>query len=242
MSRPDPDLTDVLRRLGSVPLSRRDLRSAVDDVTDQAAGVLGVPPATSVTLLSDGPPRTVAASGPLALRLDAVQYRDDAGPCLEAARGGAPVGVLSGDDPRWPGFAGALVEAGCDSVWSHPLPLDAPAGSLNLYLPAGVAPERREAAAALVEGAAVPVANVWLYEEAVRTNENLRAALESRAVIEQAKGILMERLKVTADRAFDTLVRVSNDTNTKLRDVAQAVVDTGSVPPGSSTRRSPAPR
>ncbi len=86
------------------------------------------------------------------------------------------------------------------------------------------------------------MANVWLYEEAMRTTENLRAALESRAVIEQAKGILMERLKVTADRAFDTLVRVSNDTNTKLRDVAQAVVDTGSVPPESPTRRSPAPR
>ena len=85
-------------------------------------------------------------------------------------------------------------------------------------------------AAALVEVAAVPVTNVWLYEESVRTVENLRVALETRAVIEQAKGILMERLKITADQAFDALARTSNDTNTKLREVAQAVVDTGQIP------------
>jgi hypothetical protein len=230
--------------LGFVPVSRQDVRSVVAEVAERAADVVGVPAVASVTLVSDGPPRTVAASADLALRLDTVQYREGAGPCLHAARSGGPVGVMSDDDSRWPVFSTALTEAGCDSVWSHPLPLAPAVGSLNLYLPSGVDPGRRETAASLAEAAAVPVANVWLYEDAVRRTDNLRAALESRAVIEQAKGILMERMKVTADGAFDTLVRVSNETNTKLRDVAQAVVDTGTVPPdgSGSTRRSPAPR
>jgi ANTAR domain len=243
VSRPAHDLADLFRRLGSVPVSRQTVRTVVADLAKEAAPVLGVEPAASLTLVADGPARTVAASVPLAKRLDAVQYREGAGPCLEAARGGAPVSTLSGHDDRWPVFARALATARCDSVWSHPLPEGVPAaGSVNIYLPAGVHPDRREAAAALAEKAAVPVANVWLYEEAVRTAENLRLALESRAVIEQAKGILMERLRVTPDGAFEILARISNDTNTKLRDVAQAVADTGSVPPEASTRRSPAPR
>ena len=243
MSRPDSDLTDVFRRLGSVPVSRHSVRSMIGEFADRAAAVLGVVPAASLTLVSDAPARTVAASDPLAVRLDAVQYGEDAGPCLEAARRGGPAGAVGGSDDRWPVFARALVDAGCDSVWSHPLPLQgATAGSLNVYLPEGVAPDRRTTAAVLAEGAVLPLTNVWLYEEALRTSDNLRAALESRAVIEQAKGILMERLKVTADRAFDVLARISNDTNTKLRDVAQTIVDTGSVPPGATPRRSPASR
>jgi ANTAR domain len=241
VSRPDP-LTDLVRGLVLLPLSQQDVRSVLAAATEGAASVLGVPPVASMTLVSDGPARTVAASGPLALQLDSLQYRDDAGPCLHAARTGEPVRAVHGDDPRWPGFGAALAASGCEGVWSHPLPLAPAAASLNLYLPAGGDPRRREAAAAVAEAVAAPVANVWLYEEAVRTAENLRAALEFRAVIEQAKGILMERLKTTADGAFDTLVRVSNDTNTKLRDVAQAVVDTGRVPPDGPTRRSPAPR
>ena len=243
MSRPDHDLTDVLRRLGSLPVSRHTVRSVVDSLAEQASDVLGVAPAASVTVLAEGPARTVAASADLALQLDGVQYRDDAGPCLDAARRGGPVGAVSGQGDRWPRFGQALADSGCDSVWSHPLPLDSPVvGSLNLYLPAGVDPDERTTAAAIAEGAAAPVANVWLYEEAVRTTENLRAALESRSVIEQAKGILMERMKLTSGAAFDTLVRISNDTNTKLRDVAEALVRTGTIPPDGTMRRTPGPR
>ena len=88
-------------------------------------------------------------------------------------------------------------------MWSHPLPTDEPVtGSLNLYVRRGGDPGTRAAAADLVERAVVPVTNVWLYAEAVRN----------------------------ADTALEALVRTSNDTNRKLRDVAQAVVDTGEIP------------
>ena len=138
---------------------------------------------------------------------------------------------MAGSDPTWPEVAHALADCGCDGLWSHPLAVGPPlAASLNLYVQAGGPPEERAAAAAVAVHAAVPVANAWLYAEAVRRADNLELALTSRAVIEQAKGILMGRLRVTADQAFAALVRTSNDRNVKLRDVAQSVVDTGELP------------
>jgi AmiR/NasT family two-component response regulator len=80
--------------------------------------------------------------------------------------------------------------------------------------------------------AVVPVSNMYLYENAVERAEHLAAALDSRAVIDQAKGILMERYKLTADQAFQALTRVSMETNTKVRDIAERFVRTGDLRAG----------
>ena len=231
MSRPDHDLSAVLRPLVAVPVDHHSASSLLTTLVDRAAPLLGAPPEASVTVLRGGPARTVATSGDLAVRLDEVQYRSDDGPCLAAARDGRPVHVLAGDAARWPDLVRALREAGCDGVWSSPLPVaGGVSGSLNLDVRGQGSEVPQDLAAALAEAASLPVANAWLYEDAVRTAAHLRAALDSRAVIEQAKGILMARLKITADPAFDLLARASNDTNTKVRDLAQAVVDTGQIP------------
>ena len=74
------------------------------------------------------------------------------------------------------------------------------------------------------------MANRYLYESAVERAAHLQTALDSRAVIDQAKGILMERFKLTADQAFQVLTRVSMETNTKVRDVAERFVRTGDLP------------
>ena len=70
------------------------------------------------------------------------------------------------------------------------------------------------------------------YASARDLADNLQVALESQSVIDQAKGILMERFRITAAQAFEALARVSNETNTKVRDVAERLVDTGEFPPG----------
>ena len=77
--------------------------------------------------------------------------------------------------------------------------------------------------------AVVPVANRYLYESAVERAAHLQTALDSRAVIDPAKGILMERFKLSADQAFQVLTRVSMKTNTKVRDVAERFVLTGEL-------------
>ena len=230
MSRPAHDPSAVLRRLGSLPLSRHTVRTVLRAFAEEAAGVLGAAPEASVTLVRGGPGRTVASSGALAVRLDEVQSRVDSGPCLEPAREGDPASVRAGETGRWADVAAALRDAGCAGVWSRPLPVQGPvSGSLDLHVRGGDDEAVAQVAASSAETAAVPVTNTWLYEEAVPTADDLRLALETRAVIEQAKGILVERLEVTADQAFDALARTSNDTNTKRRDVAQAIVDTGKI-------------
>jgi len=72
---------------------------------------------------------------------------------------------------------------------------------------------------------------MYLYESAVERAEHLKAALDSRAVIDQAKGILMERFKLSADQAFSALAQVSMETNTKVREIAERFVETGQLRP-----------
>src|SRR5206468_7565049 len=78
--------------------------------------------------------------------------------------------------------------------------------------------------------AAVAAGNMHAYRSAQEMAQGLQVALDSRAVIDQAKGILMERYKLTANQAFQALARVSMQTNTKVRDVADTLVRTGVFP------------
>ncbi|MGY1603515.1 ANTAR domain-containing protein [Geodermatophilus sp. SYSU D00815] len=237
MTRPDPSPDAVQRafeELGRQSFAQHSLQSLVQKVADVAARVLPGDPATSVTILTRDRPRTVAASHALALDLDRTQYELGSGPCLQAAStGGLAACPDTGSDDRWPQFAARAAELGCRSVLSVPLPVqELVAGGLNVYL-RGISPSddaTRALAERLASYAVVPVSNMYLYSSAAERVEHLQAALDSRAVIDQAKGILMERFKLTADQAFQALVRVSMETNTKVRDVAEQFVQTGDLP------------
>jgi AmiR/NasT family two-component response regulator len=114
-----------------------------------------------------------------------------------------------------------------------PLPVhELVSGGLNVYArrAAGAEDQTRELAARFAAYAVVPVSNMYLYESIAERAANLQAALDSRAVIDQAKGILMERFKLTADQAFHALARVSMQTNLKAREVAERLVRTGELP------------
>jgi GAF domain-containing protein len=123
-------------------------------------------------------------------------------------------------------------ERGCGSSLSLPLPLhERVSGSLNIYArePAAFDEKSRAFARRFASYGAVAAGNMLVYESALDRATNLEAALVSRAVIDQAKGILMERFKLTADQAFQALTRVSMDTNTKVRDIAERFVQTGEL-------------
>jgi GAF domain-containing protein len=229
----DADVHATLEQLGRISFAEHSLQSLIQTVTDLAAQVLPGNVATSVTILGDGRPRTVASSDSLALELDRVQYRLGDGPCLAAARG-RPAGVPdTAADDRWPDFSAVAAAAGVVSVQSVPLPVhELVAGGLNVYVrrATGADASVRPLAARFAGYAVVPVSNMYLYESAVERAGNLQAALDSRAVIDQAKGILMERFKLTADQAFQALARMSMQTNRKVREVAQQLVETGELP------------
>jgi GAF domain-containing protein len=220
--------------LARITFAQGSLESVLSTITELASRILPGEPVTSVTIIRPRGATTVASSGPLALELDETQYRLGSGPCLSAASTGRTAELLdTRNTPEWPEFAAVAAARGCDSVLSFPLPVQEQlAGALNVYAcgtaPAG--PRTLKLVSRFAGYAVVPVSNMYLYESALERAGHLQTALDSRAVIDQAKGILMERLKVTADRAFQVLSRVSMQTNTKVRDVARQLVETGELP------------
>jgi GAF domain-containing protein len=237
VTRPDADhgaaVQSAFDELGRISFAEHSLGSVLHRVTELAARVLPGEPVTSLTILQKGTPSTVAASGALAVGLDEAQYRLGAGPCLTASTTGSVAVLLDTRAPtQWPEFADLATAQGCASVLSFPLPVqELVSGALNVYSrePAGGSDRTTELVSRFAAYAVVPVSNMYLYESAVERAEHLRAALDSRAVIDQAKGILMERFKLSADQAFQVLARVSMETNTKVRDIALRFVETGEL-------------
>jgi hypothetical protein len=231
VTRPDERFSAALLDLGLVPGAAQAPDDVLGRVAELAEDALGDGPALSVTVLREGGPTTAAASAQVATDLDVLQYRLGTGPCLEAATRSQLVVVEdTGERGRWPELAEQAAARDRRSIVSAPFPTSGAAtGGLNLYLAPPLAGDAgaRERATAFARHAVVPVANALAHALTAELAENLQTALRSRAVIDQAKGILMERFRVTADQAFDALARVSNESNTKVRDVAAHLVETG---------------
>jgi len=184
----------------------------------------------SITVVEDtGKPRTVVFTGRLAIDLDERQYRAGLGPCTDAAVTGRTLLVDTADPgSAYPEFSQVARRAGVRHIMSLGLPVaQQTVGGMNVYgtsaLPFDAAFVQR--AEAFANYAAVAVNNATVYARVSELSTQLAAAMESRAIIEQAKGIIMARDRCTADKAFDTLRRVSQTQNTKLRTLAQAIVD-----------------
>jgi GAF domain-containing protein len=221
---------------GHLSVAEHSLESVLRRVSVLAGQVLRGEPVTSVTVIERGRPTTVASSGELALTLDETQYRLGSGPCLAAASTGRPSAIPDTHaTAEWREFAEEAAKKGCESVLSFPFPAqERVSGALNVYARRFSVsdPVTVHTLTRFAEYAVVPVSNTYLYQRALEKIGHLETALESRGVIDQAKGILMERFKLAPDQAFQVLARVSMETNTKVRDVAERFVGTGELPAG----------
>jgi GAF domain-containing protein len=198
-------------------------------IAELAKQTLGGIEDVSLTVVEGGRPRSVVFTGQLAVDLDERQYQAGFGPCLDAAKSGQTIVVDTlGEDTPYREFARVADRAGVRHIASVGMPFaQRSIGGLNIYRTA-TAPFSSiflEHAEVFAGYAAFAVSNVTSYTTAVTEATHLRAAMESRAVIEQAKGMIMARDKCTAEEAFDLLVRISQQQNLKLRNVAQAIVD-----------------
>jgi GAF domain-containing protein len=224
----------ALEQLGRLTLRDHSMETLLKAVTELAKTVMPGDGETSVSLLFDDIPTTAASTGDLALDCDEKQYEVDDGPCLHAARTGELTEISDNRmDSRWPDYARHAVERGALSSLSVPLVLGPRmSGCLNIYArkPQAFDDSSKKVAARFGPYAAASVANMHAYQTAREMADNLETALQSRAVIDQAKGILMERHKITADQAFQVLASASMRTNTKLRDIAEQLVMTGELP------------
>ncbi|NEM07103.1 GAF and ANTAR domain-containing protein [Geodermatophilus normandii] len=245
------DATEALERLGRLSLRELSMESLLQTVAELTTTVLPGHPEASVSLLVRDSPSTVASTGQLAVDLDERQYERDHGPCLHAARTGELTMIAdTRTDDRWPDYMRRAAERGALSSLSVPLDIDVAeqvSGALNIYArQAGAFDEDARAAATRIGPyAAVAAGNLHAYQSARAIADNLQAALEHRAVIDQAKGVLIERYKVTPDQAFQLLAQASMHANRKVRDVADDLVRTGElpvvVPRGEGGRRRPGP-
>lgn len=219
---------DAFAELASMSLTDATPEAALHKVVRACQQSLTGASDVSITMLADGRPTTIASTGQLATDLDEAQYDRGHGPCLDASRGGE---IMRIDDmrteSRWPAYAPFAVEHGVLSSLSVPLPEQgAVTGAINVYAQHALAFDdvSCEIAVTLASYTAVALFNVRLFDSAKREADAIRRAMESRAVIEQAKGILMSERRCSAAAAFEVLVQASQDTNVKLRDVAAAIV------------------
>ena len=223
------EVSESLTKIAGLLLSEEKLEAVLELVTSLTARTLPNADGVSVTLVRDGRFSTAVYSNEMTRRVDSWQYATNEGPCLVAALEGeitsAPDLTI---DRRWPAFAEMATDEGVFSVLSVPFsPMGEPIGTLNIYSTQTDAFRGTdvEIATMFAEQAAIVIANSVAYSSAVNTNQQLTAALESRELIGQAKGVLMEREKCSADEAFTILKQVSQRTNRKLRQVAQDVLD-----------------
>ncbi|MBO0678636.1 GAF and ANTAR domain-containing protein [Mycolicibacterium sp. S2-37] len=232
----------AIRSLYDVFAAEEPLDAVLNRVAQAAARAIPDADGVSLTVLDDHDhdhgARTVAWTDERSLDLDAAQYADGAGPCLESANSRKPVRVdLAASsaelEQRWPSFLSAARRDGVSATLSVPLLVGAPGsdtelvGSLNAYSFAAGAfdPFDEELMRLYTVTAGAAIANARRWQQTRDTTQNLQRALTSRAVIDQAKGALQAIHGCTADEAFDRLVKKSQATNIKLHTVAEQLLE-----------------
>lgn len=215
--------------LGRINLGENSMEQVLARVSEMAKRTIPGADEVSVSLVQPGGASTAAFTGDLALHLDESQYELGHGPCLAAAAG--MVTILIHDmatEDRWPDFTTAAVAHGAGSSLSVGIPVrQAVTAGLNIYSTSVNAFD--DQAVDLAEGfasyAAVALANAHLYTSTAALAGQMQDAMATRAVIEQAKGILVSQRGCSPEEAFDILVRASKNGNRKLRDIAAALVE-----------------
>lgn len=239
-TRPDPlvrldeaaDAFDVLRESLAVeePLDEVLLRLA-----ETAAIATLDADAVTVSVTTSTRPRTAAATDSTLVDIDEEQYRAGRGPCLESARTLKVVRAVVGEHlALWPEFEQAAQQHGICAYLSVPLVLPAQergqhehVGTLNIYSRSTSAfdPFDEGLMRLFTTAASAAITNAHRWQRSRDQIEQLEHAMATRAVIEQAKGVLMAVHSCTADEAFAMLVRRSQHENVKLRDVAKNLLD-----------------
>ncbi len=218
---------DAIAELAGMLLKDMSLDDVASRVVKLAAKTVGADD-VSITLLEGDSPVTSAATGQAARSLDLRQYALGSGPCVDAARDGDLMLIVDGNtEQRWPEYMSDALAAGVLSSLSVPLAVsDVSFGSLNCYSQRLAAFDEFAISLASMFAAfsAVTLTNASDMERSVASARQMQEAMASRAVIEQAKGIVMLQNHCTSEVAFGLMSKTSQDTNVKIRDVAAQIV------------------
>ncbi|HEY2263900.1 MAG TPA: GAF and ANTAR domain-containing protein [Streptosporangiaceae bacterium] len=219
---------DAFGALSQFFISDGTLGDTLLRVAQLACKAVGSADMAGLTLLVDGKPATGVFTDPEAPEIDATQYESGHGPCLDAFRHQQVYRIDStAEDQRWPEFSRDAAAHGITATLSVPVTARRESlGALNFYSRTGPFDNGHSHEAELfAEQAAIVLANAQVYWDARQLGENMQQAMRSRAVIDQAIGILLADGGRTPDEAFQLLVRVSQRENRKLREIAADIVD-----------------
>ncbi|WP_219419205.1 GAF and ANTAR domain-containing protein [Pseudonocardia nigra] len=217
-------------QLADTLVAEFDVMEFLHQLVERCARLPGVDAAGLLLADPGGRLRVVAASSDEARLLELFQLQTDEGPCLDCHRGGRPVEVTDLADAveRWPRFVPACHRAGFSAVRAIPMRLREQAlGAMNLFqVDAGsLSPAIARIAQAFTDVATVGLVQHCALQERDVLIEQMQTALTSRVVIEQAKGVLAERLALTVSDAFSLLRGHARANHHRLADLARAVVD-----------------
>jgi len=239
-------LSDTFVVLADTMVADFDVIDFLQMLSDRSVMLLSASAAGVMLADPRGQLRVAASSNDAAGLLELFQLQNDQGPCLDCFRTGRPVTAtdLAGSGQRWPRFAAAALDYGFRTVEALPMRLrDQVIGALNLFR---AAPGPFDPADLRLGQALADVATIGLlHERNVRRSETvaeqLQAALNSRVIIEQAKGKLAERLGMDTDRAFIVLRDYARNSNQRLTDVSRNFITSGAAdfpPPRSAPAES----
>jgi len=225
----EQDLGEVMGHIARlIQQEHGDVEKTLQAITKAAVDAVPGAEAVSISLVRGKTVQPRAATDDLPKEIDDLQSRLEEGPCLSALREDMTVRVDDYDhEDRWPRFVAEARKQGVGSSLSFQLFVEADSlGALNLYSRAAHAFDDDSESIGLVFASHASIAL-----SAAQQEQNLRRAIDKRDLIGQAKGILMERYKLTAEQAFQLLARTSSHTNRKLFDVADELTSTGAMPP-----------
>jgi GAF domain-containing protein len=223
-------LTKTFVELADTLVADFDVVELLTVLTGRCVDVLGVAAAGLMLIGIDGDLRVMASSSEAMRVLELFELQTHEGPCLECYQSGQPILNLNlaSTTRRWPRFTPEAIEAGFRSVHALPMRLRGDViGALNLF---HVEPDEMEqddvvAAQALADVATIAILQHRAAIEAQVLNEQLHLALNGRIVIEQAKGIVAERKRLTMEEAFYALRNHARNNRLLLVDVANGVID-----------------
>jgi GAF domain-containing protein len=225
-------LADVFVEVADTLVADFDLIDFLENLTDHAAAVSGADAVGLVLADHRGVLQFMAASNDAGKALELFQLQASEGPCLDCYRSHEPVvnADLGNAETRWPTFAPRARAAGFQSVHAFPMRLrDQAIGALNLFGRAHVrfAPEEIRVVQSLADVATIAILQERSITRAEILTEQLQGALNSRVIIEQAKGALSRTEDVTVDEAFTILRQRARSNHRRLADVAREVLERG---------------
>ena len=223
-----PEILEALQRVSGHLESDSPVEDTLQTVADLCVSTIPGCDSAGVTVKLDGQNTTAAASDSYTLEIDKIQYDSHQGPCVSALEEQVFIQIDAvSDETRWPEFGERAAQHGFRSSLSYPLLTDETRGALNIYAKTERVFDEVGIGIGelLASQATVALKNARMFHASKHLADELQVALKSRDTIGQAKGILMERERISDSEAFEMLKTLSQSTNVKLRDVAQRLVD-----------------